>query len=176
LIAVQPDDDLFGIVKNGVLTLGAGYGASIKVRRNQLVIRDVGIDLTYARALCPLSRIVVVRSEGYVTFPAVRWLDDIGAVLMQLDHTGRPLLLSIPPRPAGTARLRRLQAGLSIAAGLGAEIARELIEAKIAGQIELLRHLDRIEPAMRAGEFAAMLPSVTGAEGILGIEGRVSLI
>jgi CRISPR-associated endonuclease Cas1 len=108
----------------------------------------------------------------------MHWLDAVGAALVVLDYSGRPVVTSVPRRSVRHgARLRRTQAQLGIGGGRGAEIARELIEAKITGQISLLRELDRSEAADRATEFAAQLPPAgSGRSPLLGIEGRVSNI
>ena len=178
---MQFSDHTFGTVKSGVCVL-SGFVTSVREELGHLVVRD-GIkgaetERRYPRASCPISRLIAVRSEGYITLAAMHWLDAIGAALVVLDPTGRPVVTSVPRRSVRhSARLRRTQAQLGIGGGRGAEIARELIEAKITGQISLLRELDRSEAADRATEFAAQLPPAgSGRSALLGIEGRVSNI
>src|SRR5205085_534145 len=64
-------DTLYGVVKNGVLTL-SGYSISVREDNGCLLIRDglkgrTELELRFPRASCPVSRLVVVRSEGYLT-------------------------------------------------------------------------------------------------------------
>jgi CRISPR-associated protein Cas1 len=178
---MQFSDHVFGTVKNGVYVL-SGFVTSVREELGHLVVRDgikgADTERRYPRASCPISRLIAVRSEGYITLAAMHWLDAVGAALVVLDYTGRPIVASVPRRSVRHgARLRRRQAQLVISNGRGAEIARELIEAKIAGQIALLRELDRTEAADRATEFAAQLPPAgSGRSALLGIEGRVSNI
>jgi CRISPR-associated protein Cas1 len=140
-------------------------------------MRGEYFETRFARAYCPISRLIMTSIEGMTTVAAAKWLDGIGAAVILLDYDGRPLLASVPRRPAGMARLRRRQAGLTIEAGLGAEIARELIEAKNAGEIALLRELGMVEAAAEASTFAEALPAAgSGRDALLGVEGRVSSI
>jgi CRISP-associated protein Cas1 len=175
---VRVEDELHGIVRNGVIVL-SGPAASVTVQSMHLVLkdglRDAPIERRFARATCPVSRVIITGLHGYVSTVAMHWLDAIGATLAVLDYDGRPIAASVPHRNVRHgARLRRRQARLDIANGRGAEIARELIEAKIAGQIALLRGLDRAA-ADRAVVFAAALPAAgSGRSALLGIEGRVS--
>jgi CRISPR-associated protein Cas1 len=177
---VQLTDTLYGAVRNGVLTL-SGFYCRVSIEHGRLAVidglRGEFVETRFSRAYCPISRLIITSHEGMITAAAVRWLDGVGAVVVMLDYDGRPLLASVPRRPAGMARLRRRQAGLSIEAGLGAEIARELIEAKNAGEIALLRDLGMVGAADRASIVADALPAVgTGRNALLGIEGRVSSI
>jgi CRISPR-associated protein Cas1 len=178
---LRVEDELHGVVRNGVIVL-SGPVAAVTVQAMHLVVRDglhdAPIERRFGRATCPVSRVVLTSLHGYVSTVAMHWLDAIGAALVVLDYDGRPIVASVPRRSVRHgAQLRRTQAQLGIGAGRGAEIARELIEAKIAGQISLLQALGRTEAAERAAKFAALLPPAgTGRAALLGIEGRVSNI
>jgi hypothetical protein len=171
-----PEDALYGTIKNGVLTLGCGFGASIRVDRDQLIVRDGGAELKFSRARCPVSRVVIVRSEGYMSVPAMRWLHEIGAAAVVLQHDGTPILSTVPRATNLSASLRRTQALTSIETRLGASIARDLIGAKIAGQIANLQWLGRNSAAAEAAVSAERIQARPSAADLLGIEGMVSAV
>jgi CRISPR-associated endonuclease Cas1 len=90
---------------------------------------------TYSRATHGISRLVVIGSDGFITFEAVRWLQRLGIALIHLDRDGNILATSSPH--GGDARLRRLQA-TALGSGTGLEIARMLLQAKLDGQANVL--------------------------------------
>jgi hypothetical protein len=47
--------------------------------------------LKFRRAACPVSRVVVVRSEGFITVPGLRWLHEVGVALVVLQYDGTPI-------------------------------------------------------------------------------------
>jgi CRISPR/Cas system-associated endonuclease Cas1 len=170
-------------VKNGVLTLSAGPGASLKVVQNHLIASDGGTELKFRRAACPVSRVIVVRSEGFITVPALRWLHEVGAALVVLQYDGTPIATSVP-RATVPAALRRTQAATTIETRLGKAIARDLIQAKIAGQIATLRAFDRDAAADEIDAIAARLlprsvrpgPGSDPGQALLGAEGMASAV
>jgi CRISPR-associated endonuclease Cas1 len=125
--------------------VATGYGIKIHTLRGQLRVEDgVGRDRrtqVYSRATHGISRLVVIGSDGYITLEAVRWLNRLGIQLIHLDRDGT--LLASSSVAAGDARLRRQQA-LAAGSPLGVEVARSLMEAKLAGQ---RRVLDLLDPA-----------------------------
>ena len=94
-------DDLYGRIRNGVLTI-SGSNPSIKVENGMLVVRDgprpVPDDLRgpappleermttlrLPRAGCPVKSIIVTRPDGFITFAAIEWLHQVG---VSLSHT-----------------------------------------------------------------------------------------
>jgi hypothetical protein len=122
---------------------------------------------------CPVSRIVVVRSEGFIMFPAVRWITDIGAALVQLHYDGTPLLVTVSRAPAPAA-VRRVQASTTIDTRLGRSIASTLIRAKIEEQAATLRVLDRANTALDVLAIAERMTPHAPALDILGAEGMSS--
>jgi CRISPR-associated protein Cas1 len=175
---MQPTDTLYGVIKNGVLTL-SGYVISLREEMGCLLVRDgikgAEIEYRFPRASCPFSRLMLVRSEGYITLAAMRWLHEAGVSLVHLNYEGTPVLTSVP-RANSPARLRRSQAALSVETRLGSSIARSLIEVKIAGQIANLQWLGFNAAASEAVAFAQRLERHPSAPDLLGIEGRVSAI
>jgi CRISPR-associated endonuclease Cas1 len=123
--------------------VATGYGIKIHVLRGQLRVEDgVGRDRrtrVYSRATHGISRLLVIGSDGYVTLDAIRWLHQLGISLVHLDRDGT--LLASSAVASGDARLRRQQA-LATGNPLGVEVARSLMEAKLAGQRRVLDLLD----------------------------------
>lgn len=130
------------IVGQRVLVL-SGYGIHIGVERGQLVFSDgVGRDRrsgTLNRATCGLKRLVVIGHAGTVSLDALRWLHDIGAAFVHLDADGR-VIIANGPSGLDDARLRRAQAFAAVN-GVGVAIARDLLNAKITGQRQVLGRL-----------------------------------
>ncbi len=89
----------------------------------------------FAKAPSRIKRLIVIAQTGFVTLEALRWLHDAKAAFIQLDHDGSILTASI--RGLDDARLRRAQALLPNTEHRLA-IARELLEAKIKGQLAVL--------------------------------------
>jgi CRISPR-associated endonuclease Cas1 len=132
--------------------VATGYGIKIHTLRGQLRVEDgVGRNRRtriYSRATHGISRLVVIGSDGYITLEAVRWLNRLGIQLIHLDRDGT--LLASSAVAAGDARLRRQQA-LAAGSPLGVEVARSLMELKLAGQRRVLDLLD--PPAELVAEF-----------------------
>jgi CRISPR-associated endonuclease Cas1 len=154
-----------------------GYGVKVSVERGQLVVRD-GIGRTrregrFARATCDIRRLVVIGHTGFVTLDAIRWLHDVGAVLLHLDPDGRELISS-----AGLGldepRLRRAQAA-AYGTELGTKIGRDLLRQKLLGQLrvadrlgatEAIVELHRATEALTNASTPAelMVPEAAGAQ------------
>ena len=80
--------------RRGVLTL-FGYGIKVHVDRGHLTIRDgFGSNRRYARLPRVghgLRRLVVLGSDGSVSFAALRWLADQDASFVMLERDGKVL-------------------------------------------------------------------------------------
>jgi CRISPR-associated endonuclease Cas1 len=82
-----------------------------------------------------------VGSDGLLTLAALKWLRDQDVSLAFIERDGR-ILSVVGPRGSSDAKLRRSQA-LAMSNGVGLEICRTLIDAKLQGQESVLReHLD----------------------------------
>src|SRR6266478_864695 len=126
--------------RHGVVTL-YGYGISVTVDHGHLIFRD-GIGAIRREGRLPrvrhgLRRLVVVGSDGMVSFAALRWLADQDASFVMLDRNGSVLATTGPVRTAD-ARLRRAQA-LAHQSGVALGIVREIIGQKLVGQERLAR-------------------------------------
>ena len=127
--------------QHGVVTL-FGYGIQVRVDRGHLLLEDgIGPDrlrYRFPRVGHGLKRLVVIGSDGVVSLAALRWLGDQEAAFTFLERDGTVLLTTGPIRPSD-ARLRRAQS-LAGQSGTALQIARELIDKKIAGQEKVARH------------------------------------
>lgn len=128
------------VPSSGVVTL-FGYGASASVERGHLILNDgIGMNRRYGRlprVRHGLKRLVVIGSTGMITFEALRWLSDQDAAFVMLERDGRVLATTGPVRPSD-ARLRRAQS-VAPQSSIAIEIARELIDQKLAGQETIAR-------------------------------------
>ena len=150
-----------------------GYGIKIHVHHRHLVIEDgIGRNRQTRRlhkAATKLKRLLLIGHTGYITLDALRWLRDTGAALIHIDADGRLLTTSVVFGP-GLPSLRRAQA-LAAGGPAGAEIARELLSAKVSGQRALLEELpggdasvQHLESALDEIETATDLAQLLGAE------------
>lgn len=120
-----------------------GYGLRVSVERKQLVVTD-GIGRSrrvrrFSRSGKVLRRVVVLGNSGTISLDALRFLGDISVPLVHVDLEGRVLAVSCVEGTDNPA-LRRAQA-LTAGAGHGVEIARQLIDAKVRGQLALAGRL-----------------------------------
>lgn len=129
------------IGKSGVLTV-SGFGIKVRLQSGHLAIEDgIGPDrrkLRLARVAHGLKRLVLIGSDGFITFEALRWLADQDVAFTMLHRDGKVLCVTGPVR-SSDARLRRAQAlaGQSIE---GIQMARELIDRKVVGQEHVARY------------------------------------
>ncbi len=143
------------VSQRGVLTL-FGYGIRVHVDRGHLKIQD-GIGSVRREARLPrvghgLRRLVVIGSDGMVSLSALRWLADQDASFVMLDRDGSVLITTGPVR-SSDARLRRAQA-LAHHSGIALQIARDLLERKLAAQAQLIR--DTLQDSSAADRIAEM--------------------
>ncbi len=141
--------------RNGVLLL-VGYGVRIYVERGHLCVEDgVGANrrsVRFPRPVRDLRRVVVLGHSGTVSFDALRWLTDVGAAFVQIDHDGR-VIAAAGPMGLQDARLRRAQVR-AFDNGVGFAIAKKLVREKLARQGALL---------VRLPQASAAQPVVQGA-------------
>jgi hypothetical protein len=100
----------------GVVTL-FGYGTSVRVDRGHLVVED-GIANDRRQARFPrvghgLRRLVVIGSDGMVSFAALRWLADQDASFVMLDRDGSVLATTGPVR-SSDSKLRRFSKSFNL--------------------------------------------------------------
>src|SRR5262244_1168571 len=129
------------VPRHGVVTL-FGYGIKVRVDRGHLLLDD-GIGAERRHFRLPrvghgLKRLVVIGSDGFASFDALRWLADQKASFVMLDRDGSVLATTGPVRPSD-ARLRRAQA-MAGQLGVGLEIAKVLISRKLTGQQQVAQY------------------------------------
>jgi CRISP-associated protein Cas1 len=172
-------DTLFGVIKNGTLTL-SGYVNRIIVELGNLAIADgykgEEAKLSFSRANCPVSRMLSLNDAGYISFAAARWLHETGIAFTHLNYDGSPILITVSSRN-NPSSFRRAQVML-YGADRGREIARTLIQTKVEGQIANLKHFDRLTDPLQSQilRYARkLLPGENPSQSdILGAEGMIA--
>ncbi|MGA2336750.1 MAG: CRISPR-associated endonuclease Cas1 [Terriglobales bacterium] len=151
------------VPRHGVLTL-FGYGIQVRVDRGHLVVEDgIGAERYYyrlPRVGHGLKRLVVIGSDGLVSLAALRWLRDQDAAFVLLERNGKVLCVT-GPVGSSDAKLRRAQ-GLAVSNGMGLEICRRLIDAKLQGQEHVLR--ERLNCQLTADTVAGFRNKLGSAE------------
>jgi CRISPR-associated protein Cas1 len=152
------------VPRNGVLTL-VGYGISASVDKGHLMVED-GIGAERCHYRLPrighrLKRLIVVGLDGQITLAALKWLRDQDVTLTFLERDGRVLSV-VGPAGSSEAKLRRIHA-LATSNGVGLEICRRLIDAKLQGQEQVLRERLNCQPT--ADVIARFRSNLTSAEG-----------
>lgn len=172
----QSAQSLNPVPRNGVLTL-FGYGIQVHVDRGHLVVED-GIGAERYHYRLPrvghgLKRLVVIGSDGLVSLAALRWLEDQDAAFVMLERNGKALCVTGPVR-SSDAKLRRAQA-LAMGNGLGLEICRRLIDAKLRGQEQVLRErLNCQSTANALARFRSKLDSADSFDAIRNLEANAA--
>jgi CRISPR-associated endonuclease Cas1 len=155
--------------QGGTITL-FGYNIQVRVDCGHLILADgIGPDrraTRLPRVGHHLERLVIIGSDGYVSLAALRWLADQDAAFVMLERDGRVLASTGPAPGLNDARLRRAQA-LALRSGAGLEIARELIDKKLAGQEQVTRDkLHKPEAANTIDHFRKGLATAKTIETI----------
>jgi CRISPR-associated endonuclease Cas1 len=153
------------ITKSGVLTL-SGFAVRVRMRNGHLEVEDgVGLErrhLRLPRVGHGLKRLVCISEDGFVTLSALKWLSDVGASLVMLDRNGKVLFVTGPTAPSDV-RLRRAQAH-ALGNGVGLEISRALIDAKLQGQERVIR--ERLNDPAAAQEIARFRERLSAADTV----------
>ena len=165
------------VPRSGVVTL-FGYGIRVRVDRGHLLLEcGIGPDRRYARLPRVghgLKRLVCISEDGFTTLSALKWLAEVDASFVMLSRNGKVLFVTGPTAPSD-ARLRRAQA-LALSNGVGLEICRKLIDAKLEGQERVAR--ERLNDPIAAGEIAALrnrLPDAGTAESLRNLEAQAAV-
>lgn len=130
----------------GIVVLD-GYGLKIYVQRGHLVVHDgLGRDrrcVRFSRATSRLTRLVVIGHEGYVTLEALRWIRDVGASFVQIDHDANLIAIGARER-LHESKLRRAQV-LAAGTEVGKIAVVELLREKLAHQIRIAARLSNVK-------------------------------
>jgi CRISPR-associated endonuclease Cas1 len=153
------------VPRHGVVTLH-GYGISVRVDRGHLILEDgVGPVRRYGRfprVKHGLRRLIVIGSDGAVSFSALRWLADQNAAFAMLERNGSVLAATGPVRPSDS-RLRRAQS-LAHQSGIAVQISRGLIDQKLEGQERILRN--SLQDSVLADKIAFLRTQLGGAKTV----------
>jgi CRISPR/Cas system-associated endonuclease Cas1 len=166
-----PNSSKSPIGKSGVLTIH-GFGVRVRMQSGHLEVED-GLCAQRRKIRLPrvghgLRRLVCISEDGFTTLSALKWLADVGASFVFLNRAGKVLFVTGPTAPSDV-RLRRAQS-LAITNGVGLEISRTLIDAKLKGQERLVR--ERLHDSFAAQEIATFREKLSAAETPLKWSGR----
>jgi CRISPR-associated endonuclease Cas1 len=164
------------ILQNRVLAL-SGYGIRVTVERGHLYVEDgIGAErrtARFSRVTSGIRRLVVLGHSGVISFEALRWLNDLGAAFVQIDADGG-LVSAAGPFGLDDARLRRAQT-LALSNGVGLAIARNLIERKVKGQMDVLGWFPDAASKLVAVKLAwAKLHKATSIEELRALESEAA--
>jgi CRISPR-associated endonuclease Cas1 len=164
--------------KSGVLVLN-GYGIRVQVNAGHLLLHDGIADerrtIRLPRVSHGLKRLVMIGSDGFITFEALRWISDVGAAFVMLDRRGKVLAVTGPVAPSD-AKLRRAQA-LAFGNGMAFKISKEIISQKLAGQELLVRDMLHDSTAADAiARFGIVLPSAENIDRVRLIEAQAAKV
>jgi len=166
----------YGIRKSGVLVLN-GFGIRVTVNAGHLICHDGIADdrrtIRLPRVNHGLKRLVMIGSDGYISFEAMRWISSVGGSFLMLDRRGKVLVVTGPVAPSD-AKLRRAQS-LALGNGIALKISKELISQKLAGQELLVR--DMLQDSATAdaiARFRAELPNAESIESVRLIEAQAA--
>jgi CRISPR-associated endonuclease Cas1 len=164
------------VPRHGVVTLH-GYGVSVRVERGHLILED-GVGPVRRHGRFPkvnhgLRRLIVIGSDGAVSFSALRWLADQDAAFSMLERNGKVLATTGPVQPSDS-RLRRAQS-LAHQSGAAVHISRGLISQKLEGQERLVRDALQDTPLADKIAFArSLLAKADTVEAIRQLESQAA--
>jgi CRISPR-associated endonuclease Cas1 len=149
-----------------------GFGAHVVVERGHLELRDgVGPDRCVRRysKIDPPRRVVVgIGTVGAVSFDALRWCSKVGTPLVVLSNDGAVLASGPPGRD--DSRLLRAQA-VALYGPAGLAVTVYLIEAKLAGQAQVLRlHFEEEQAALMIESLASEVGTAASIEEVRQLE------
>jgi len=141
-----------------------GFEISVSVDKGHLIVKDgIGPERSYyrlPRVGHRLKRLAIVGSDGLLTLAALKWLRDQDVSLAFIERDGKVLSV-VGPRGSSDAKLKRSQA-LAMGNGVGLEICRTLIDAKLQGQESVLR--ERLNCHTTAAEITRFRERVRTAD------------
>jgi CRISPR-associated endonuclease Cas1 len=171
--------------RHGVVTL-RGFGSKAYVKNGHLILEDgIGASRTILqlpRVGHKLNRLVVIGSDGFVSFEALRWLADQDAAFVMLNRNGKILATCGPVHPSD-ARLRRAQA-IADFSGTGLQITRELVGQKLANQERVARkklrnddvadEISKTRAAVSAFDYQADISVADLKKNLMSIEAKAA--
>ena len=159
-----------------------GHGVALTVSRGHVVIRDGDGSTRRERKLSRIdsktsdgiARIIVLATTGYISFEVMRWADNLGIAIFQVDRDGNTVFCS-PGQITADGRLHKFQVlaqpGMPNEA-IGFTMMREILTAKLSGQQEVLASMK--QPVDMLMKSSARLSDARNMDDLLGTEGRAA--
>lgn len=163
--------------RKGVVVV-TGFGVKVYVERGSLIVEDgVGFRRRkgqFYRANNGIDRLVLIGHSGSITLEALRWLNDVGAAIVQLDTDGTVVLTSIATA-LNDSRLRRAQA-IAATNHVGLEIVKDLLRAKIGAQCQVLSRFDDTDQVrLHIQEHIDSLSNYSDSHSLMVVEAQAAL-
>jgi len=162
----------------------SGYGASLSVRRDCLIVQDGTIStrpdaVTLYRGVHGVARIIVLTDTGSITFDALRWCREQHITVLLLDYRADLCATLLPDGEQSDAVLRRAQY-LAHERGTAVQITQELVRRKIRSQAATLHAYfptddhgaDVLRSSLAWLEMATPPPWLCQIDKLLSLEGR----
>jgi CRISPR-associated protein Cas1 len=156
----------------------SGYGTSLRVSGHVLEVSNEGEGRheTFAAHQLPFDSVMVEGNSGTISFEAARFLavHDIPVVFLRWDGSVFSTLL---PRGPVAGELKLAQFASHNDSRRRVEIARAILEVKLAESVDLLRFLSRFYPcnAKPVEAEASKGPTEGSVVGLMGWEGRTAV-
>ena len=167
----------------------SGYGMKIKVTnlrsRSDLTVTD-GRDrfcdepstYTFRPRRIPYDSIIIDGHSGYISLHALHWLSRNKVPVFILDYDGSMISSILPPTPI-KADLRAAQIKASEDSKMKLSVARSIVQAKIARNLQVLEWLGQrydIEKGVQLTKQEALrLGKASSVTDLRTVEGRVAL-
>jgi CRISP-associated protein Cas1 len=156
------------------------YAFSLSVRRGHVVVKSGGEERSISRVDAAktrdgVARIVILSRVGTISVEVMRWAAALDVAIFQLGKDGTMALCS-PGLVTTDARMYKQQVMAQPempSAKTGLEIVRELLTAKIAGQLEVLKLTGQDSPRM--AECITMMAVSRDIRSMLSIEGNAAI-
>jgi CRISPR-associated endonuclease Cas1 len=156
------------------------YDFALRVRRGHVVVKSGGTERVISRADAAktrdgIARIIILSHVGTVSVEVMRWAAALDVPVVQVSRDGTSSFCS-PGLVTADARLYRQQ--VLAAPGMpneatGLAITRDLLTAKIAGQLEVLRSAGT--DSDRVAECIGMMASCRDVRSMLSVEGNAAI-
>ena len=156
----------------------SGFGTSLRVSGHVLEVTNGTENRreTFAAHQLPFDSVVVEGNSGSISFEAARFLavHDIPVVFLRWDGS---VLSTLLPRGPVAGELKLAQFASHNDPRKRAEIARAILEVKLAKSVELVRFLSRFYPCNPKSVEAEVKrgPAEETVQGLLGWEGRTAV-
>jgi CRISPR-associated endonuclease Cas1 len=120
-----------------------------------------------------LRRVILISSNGYISFEAHQFIVDVGASFSMIDKRGKAIMVCSPVAPSDS-KLHRTQS-LALGNGTALRISKWLIDRKLQAQAALVRDmLHNFYASIAIDIFRAKLPSAESISSVRLIESQAA--